>query len=81
MNTKNIGQTVLAPIMAVLSLLFMSSSAMAHPGHDHGANESMLVHVLFMALLLLPLRLLCLLHTVNLARKKTNKPALTIIRE
>jgi len=47
MNKQNIGQTVLAPMMAVFSLLFMSTSAMAHPGHDHGANESMLVHVLF----------------------------------
>ncbi|SUD91727.1 hypothetical protein [Psychrobacter phenylpyruvicus] len=33
--------------IALFAMLFMLRSAMAHPGHDHAANHSMLMHALF----------------------------------
>ncbi len=47
MNKQPGSQTLLAASMALMALLLTSTSAMAHPGHDHAANESMLMHVLF----------------------------------
>ena len=36
-----------ASLMVLVATLMMSAQALAHPGHDHHANESMLMHVLF----------------------------------
>ena len=36
-----------ASLMALVTTLMMGAQALAHPGHDHHANESMLMHVLF----------------------------------
>lgn len=33
--------------IALFTMLFMLRGAMAHPGHDHDASHSMLMHVLF----------------------------------
>lgn len=33
--------------IALVAMLFMLRGAMAHPGHDHDASHSMLMHALF----------------------------------
>lgn len=47
MKKQTLLQTAVAAFMAVFATIMMSSTAMAHPGHSHAANESMLMHVLF----------------------------------
>ena len=47
MKKQTLLQTAVAAFMAVFATIMMSSTAMAHPGHNHAANESMLMHVLF----------------------------------
>lgn len=36
-----------AAVVGLFAMLFMVNSAIAHPGHDHAANEAMLIHVIF----------------------------------
>lgn len=47
MQNHSVLKTLIPSLMALVASLMMTSQALAHPGHDHQANESMLIHVLF----------------------------------
>lgn len=47
MKKQRFPQLLSATVMAIFSYFVIANSAIAHPGHDHAANESMLMHILF----------------------------------
>lgn len=44
---QKIISTTMTALLAVFASIMMTMTASAHSGHDHAANESMLMHVLF----------------------------------
>ena len=49
--------TACSALLALAISLMMSTSAFAHAGHDHTADTSLLMHMLFYGSLILPIAL------------------------
>ena len=47
MKKQSLVHSVISAMIAIISSIMMTSQAFAHPGHDHSANSSMLIHILF----------------------------------